>query len=287
MAKMTMPQVLSKLAKLLPSHEPELWESLQPPATGQELELLRESVAPFQVPRDWIELLRWHNGGPWGGPWWPILECGHLLGTTEATEHYRWLCENTEEWQWHRSWLPIAHEGWNQCGIEGAGDERAHVVDGSFPDAARRIAPSLPALLHATCATIEASIPSRPTEFSGATYDSWRASRDAVVKAAYEEYGDWAPMTVHVHALLPELRKKLSEHPRISRLEGPDVRIISREEHVTFRWRDRDTGSTTDTAVRTDALVGLATRDAVSKVVSGLFSDPPPGNLFAHQPLPL
>jgi hypothetical protein len=212
---------------LLPSHEPELWESLQPPATGQALELLRLSVALFEVPTDWIELLRWHNGGPWDGPWWPILECGHILGTTEVIEHYRWLCENTEEWQWHRSWLPIAHEGWSQCGIDGAGDEQGHVVDGSFPGAARRIAPSVPAVLHTTCATIEAGMPSRPTEFSGATYDSWRASRDAVVKATYEEYGEWVPMTVHVHALLPDLRKKLSEHPRISRLEGPDVRTIA------------------------------------------------------------
>lgn len=133
-----MSDVVAWLERLLPAHEPELWASLQPPAEADELESLRQAASPFEVTDEWPELLRWHNGGPWGGPWWPLLESGHLLGVRESIEHYQWLCANTEEWQWHRSWLPIVHDGWAQCGIELDGDYRGLIVDGSFPDPPRR-----------------------------------------------------------------------------------------------------------------------------------------------------
>jgi hypothetical protein len=141
------------------------------------------------LPSELIELLSWRNGGPWGGPWWPIVDCGHLLATTEAIDHYRWLSENTEAWQWHRSWVPFAHEGWYQCGIELAGQQRGLLINGSFPDPPVAWAPSLAALLHATCAAIEVGIPSRPPVFVGAEFESWVAERAAVVEATYDGYG--------------------------------------------------------------------------------------------------
>lgn len=47
MKPMTMPAVIAGLEQVLPAHEPELWENLQPPATEEELALLREAVAPL------------------------------------------------------------------------------------------------------------------------------------------------------------------------------------------------------------------------------------------------
>jgi hypothetical protein len=117
------------------------------------------------------------------------VDAGHLLSAGEGVEHYRWLCDETEEWVWHRSWLPIAHEGWYQCGVELDGEQRGLIVNASFPDAAVPLAPSVPAMLHATCATIEAGIPSRPAVFEGPEFESWLARRAAVVRVTYENYG--------------------------------------------------------------------------------------------------
>ena len=157
MQTMTMPEVIARLEELLPVHEPELWESLEPPAAAGDLEVLRQVVAPFDVADEWIAVLRWHNGGRWS-QWWPLLNSGNLLSARESMEQYQQLCEITEEWQWHRSWLPITHDSWNQCGIELEGDHRGLVIDGSFPDPPRPLAPSVLAMLHATCAVIAAGL---------------------------------------------------------------------------------------------------------------------------------
>jgi hypothetical protein len=158
MKPVTMPAVIAQLEQVLPAHEPELWANLQPPTTDEELTLLRDAVAPFDVVDEWIDLLRWHNGGRWSRRSWPLLDSGNLLGVRETIEHYKLLCGVTEEWQWHRSWLPITHDSWSQCGIELTGEHRGLIVDGSFPDPPRAVAPSLVAMLHATCAVIEAGL---------------------------------------------------------------------------------------------------------------------------------
>lgn len=116
------------------------------------------SSGPVDVVDDWIDLLRWHNGGRWSRRSWPLLDPGHVLGVRETIEHYELLCGVTEEWQWHRSWLPITHDSWSQCGIELGGEHRGLIVDGSFPDPPLALAPSLVAMLHATCAVIEAGL---------------------------------------------------------------------------------------------------------------------------------
>ena len=284
MATMTMAEVIAWLDELLPSGAPELWASLQPGATDHDLELLREAVEPLPIPSVWTELLRWRNGGSWGGPWWPVIDSGHLLGVSEAIDHYRWLCDNVDDWAWHRSWIPITHDSWNQCGVEAGTEETGLVLDGSFPDPPRRVAPSLVALLHAVCATIEAGVPSQPDEYKGPKYETWRARRDAVVTATYEEYGPWTTMTVHAHALLPQLKRALTEDRRVVLLDGPVVQSINREEQITFAWLERDGSSSTETSVRTNACAGLPIEEAVERIVNGLFEERPPRSLFAERP---
>jgi hypothetical protein len=51
------------------------------------------------------------------------------------------MVAEVDEWQWHRSWLPITHDAWSQCGVELEGETRGAIVDGSFPV---RPGPSLP-----------------------------------------------------------------------------------------------------------------------------------------------
>lgn len=193
MRTLTVSEAITRLEHLLPLHEPDLWASLQPPATPDAVDALRATIAPHDLPSDFVEVLSWRNGGPWGGPWWPILECGHLLSTDEIIDHYRWLCGNTDEWQWRRSWLPIAHDGWNQCGIELDGEQRGLVVNGSFPDPPAPWAPSLVAVLHATCAALEAKLPSQPRVFKGPEFESWIEKQAAVVAATYGPYGGLPP----------------------------------------------------------------------------------------------
>jgi hypothetical protein len=109
------------------------------------------------------------------------------LGTSEAAAHYQWLCENTEEWQWSRSWLPLTHEGWNQCGIEVGSDQPGILIDASFPDPPRAIAPSLVALLHASCAVIEAGLyDEEPVRTRDGTYR--RVKQRAVIKPTFSLY---------------------------------------------------------------------------------------------------
>jgi hypothetical protein len=135
-----------------------------------------------------IELLAWRNGGAWGGPWWPIIDCGHLLGAGEAVDHYRWLCENTEEWQWRRSWLAVAHEGWNQCGVELNGHYQGLVIDGRFPDPPRPVAASLVALLHGSSAVLEAGLQHEErAETADGTYA--RVQQTALLRPNYQLYG--------------------------------------------------------------------------------------------------
>jgi hypothetical protein len=144
-------------------------------------------MAPLEVDEEWIELLRWHNGGRWCQRWWPILDSGHLLDVGETIEHYKWLCASTEEWQWHRTWLPITHDSWQQCGIELDGGHRGLVIDGSFPDPPRGVAPSLVALLHATCAVIEAGL--QDEEPARRPYADVRVRQKELVDPIYALYG--------------------------------------------------------------------------------------------------
>jgi SMI1 / KNR4 family (SUKH-1) len=184
---LTVTEALSWLEHLLPSRAPRLWESLRPPATDEEIRSLRLAIAPFELPVDYEHLLRWRNGAqPGPGTWWPILDCGPLLSAGEAAKHYRWLVAEAEECQWHRSWLPIVHDAWAQCGVELDGEHRGVIVDGSFPDPAVAVAPSLAAVLHATCEFV-ANVPD--FDRSRRLKPSFDPETKPLLAPVYEPYG--------------------------------------------------------------------------------------------------
>lgn len=183
--RMTMAEALSRLEDLLPSRAPSLWESLRPPATDEDIGSLRQAVAPFELCSECEQLLRWRNGAdPVPGSCWPILDCGPLLSASDAAEHYRWMVDEGEEW--HRSWLPFVHDAWAQCGVELSESHRGVIVDGSFPDPPVAIAPSLTAVLHATC-EIVANDPEfdRPRRLK----PSFDPEMQALLAPIYEPYG--------------------------------------------------------------------------------------------------
>jgi hypothetical protein len=64
MGPMTVSEAIVWLEQTLPTRLPELWESLAPPSSAGELELLRAAVAPLEVPLELEAVLSWHNGGP-------------------------------------------------------------------------------------------------------------------------------------------------------------------------------------------------------------------------------
>jgi cell wall assembly regulator SMI1 len=155
--------VLERLSVVLPERAPALWESLRAPASLADLDALRQAVDPFELPHDVVTLLRWHDGqgkAPVWPPWWPSISCGPLLSAARAAEHYTRLRDETEDWQWNPLWLPVAHEGWNQAGVEMTPDRSGVVVDASFGNAGVNVvAPSLAAMLDAAADMIEAGLP--------------------------------------------------------------------------------------------------------------------------------
>lgn len=147
---------LCRLRVVLERHAPEFLATLRPPVDEVDLESLRESVAPYSLPGEIDTWFRWADGQVVGARWWPSLECGPLLSASAAGDYYQWLKANVPTWQWNPLWLPIAHEGWNQAGAELAGDALGVIIDASFPEPPRVIAPTLTAMVRVSADMVEA-----------------------------------------------------------------------------------------------------------------------------------
>jgi hypothetical protein len=113
-----------------------------------------------------------------------------LLGAARAAEHYTWLLSqndvDAEERLWNPLWLPIAHHGWAQTGVEMAPDRAGVIIDAGFGDPAFVIvAPSLNAMLDVTADMLEAGIPLRaPPDLEPHTL--WREQRQGIIDRRVE-----------------------------------------------------------------------------------------------------
>jgi hypothetical protein len=174
----TVQAALDRLTTVLPAQAPAVWESLRPSAGQAALDVVRQAIAPYELPSEICALWQWADGQERGAPWWPAIECGPLLCSADAADHYKWLGHNAEPAQWCSFWLPIAHDGWNQAAVEIAPDGPGVVIDASFPDAPRVIAPTLAVMLDVTAEMVEA-VDGAPPEDSDAR--EWRARRDAIL----------------------------------------------------------------------------------------------------------
>jgi cell wall assembly regulator SMI1 len=186
MNRVTLPVLLERLKRLLPVHEPDVWASLRDPVSERALYELAAVVAPHPLPGEFVELLRWHDGQ--ADVWWPLMACGPLLGAAQAAHTY--TLQRDDE-VWHPSWLPIAAEGWYIVGIEMTGEYEGLLIEASSPEMPHPLAPSLTAMLHATCDVLEAGIRAESVDIDGDEQAS--RERNAIAEGRYVEYGGLPP----------------------------------------------------------------------------------------------
>jgi hypothetical protein len=152
-------QVLDRLGGVLPERAPALWKSLRAPVGAADLDALRRTVEPYELPGEVVAMLRWADGqDPERGwqLWWPSISCGPLLSAARAAEQYRFFRDKAEDWQWSPLWLPVAHDGWNQAGVEMVTDRPGAVIDASSHDPdVTVVAPSLAAMLDVAADLLE------------------------------------------------------------------------------------------------------------------------------------
>jgi len=157
-----MARALARLADVLPRCGPELWASLGGPVSDDDLEALRGAVAPFVLPAELVLLLRTHDGQPEHQgtrlPWWPSMDMGPLLPARVMAEGQLQLREHVEPWQWSRAWLSISREGWWQSVLDLSSPQGGVVVDASWPDLPRVVAPSLVHVLDGVSTLAEAGL---------------------------------------------------------------------------------------------------------------------------------
>lgn len=142
---------LQRLDAALPLGAPWLVPTLRPPVIEQDLQALREAVAPWPLPADLCTYLSWHDGQLDAEPyeWWPTLEAGELLPVQRMIRTYESFCAEGFMGPWPRGWLPLTAEGWYATAIELVQDRPAVLIDVSV-DHWQPVAPSLAALFHAT-----------------------------------------------------------------------------------------------------------------------------------------
>jgi cell wall assembly regulator SMI1 len=137
-----MAETLRRVELEIPSLAPALWENLRGPVDDEALTALRAAVWPMPLPAELEVLLRWHDGQPAHGEWWPTLGCGPLLGADRIVDNVQFFRE-TEPWQWSHAWIPVAQEGWYQAAVDAVPERSGTVIDASWPDRPRAVAPSL------------------------------------------------------------------------------------------------------------------------------------------------
>jgi hypothetical protein len=147
---------LARLDALLRTHDAELAETLNPSVGNEDLELLRELVLPYQLHPDVETLLRWHDGLE-AARSWPVIS-GPLLSARQIADHHRFMTDICEPFQWSRSWLPFAHEGWYTTVVECALPLAGTVIDASFPDAPSPKSFSLAHVMGRVCDLVEAGV---------------------------------------------------------------------------------------------------------------------------------
>lgn len=175
-----MAEALERLDRVVPD---DVRASLRPPVSEDDLDALRIAVGPFEVPDDVVTLLRWADGQEsLGDPWWPLLDAGVLESAVAAAHSYRWLCTETEDWQWNPLWLPVVRAEHVQAAVEMTADRPGVVLDGSFGTEVTVVAPSLVAVIAGTAEMLEAGVPFYPPDHGD--YGAWRSSQQAILDAA-------------------------------------------------------------------------------------------------------
>jgi len=190
---------LQRLDAALTTGAPILKSTLRPPATEQDLQALRDAIAPWPLPTDLLAYLRWHDGQSDAFPieWWPTLDAGVLTPVQYMIKNYETFCSKGFMGPWPRGWLPLTQEGWNATALELV-PERPAVLISIGVDHRRVIAPSLAAMFHVTAdlaenraliAMSESRVLTAEDPWPG---EAWEASYAAIQRATSLRYaGAW------------------------------------------------------------------------------------------------
>jgi hypothetical protein len=177
---------LGRLDLLLPEKAPTVAAALRAPVTERDLHLLRDAVAPIGLPDDLRELLSWHDGMAFDPPaWWPLMASGPLLSASDISDFYAFCCSDDMPEGWRASWLPIASDRSFSAAVETSGPATGLVIEASEPDEARPLAPSLTAMLHATCEVLESDLPEHLDRVAD---QDLHDERQRIVSEVYEVY---------------------------------------------------------------------------------------------------
>jgi hypothetical protein len=138
-----MTEALRRLGLDLPASAPALYDGLRGPAAADALEALRAAVAPMPLPEELEVFLRAHDGQALDADWWPTLDCGPLLSCDDIVAFLGSMRATAEPWQWSVAWIPVAHEQWYQAAVDAVPERSGTVIDASWPDPPRSVAPTL------------------------------------------------------------------------------------------------------------------------------------------------
>lgn len=138
-----MAEALRRIDRDLPTLAPELWSSLRGPADDAAIDDLRSAVAPAPLPEELETLLRSHDGQPTHDVWWPTLYRGPLLGARDLVKQVTFFRTCTEPWQWSAAWIPVTQEQWYQAALDSVPERSGTIIDASWPDTPRAVAPTL------------------------------------------------------------------------------------------------------------------------------------------------
>ncbi|MBD8729473.1 hypothetical protein [Frigoribacterium sp. CFBP 13707] len=147
-----MTEVLRRLRMDLPHLAPALWDSVRGPADDDVREALRAAVEPMPLPDELDVFLRAHDGQSSGAGWWPTLDSGPPLSGQQIAEQVTWSRSDGEHSQWSVAWIPVTHEQWYQAVLDAVPERSGTVIDASWPDLPRAMAPSF---AHAVDAVID------------------------------------------------------------------------------------------------------------------------------------
>jgi hypothetical protein len=190
---MSLEESLERLDDLLPEREPEFWATLKPPVSESDLDALRRQLDPYELHKELVALLRWHDGQSdpeHNEGAWPLIECGPLLSAQGACEFHAidFLAESIEIGTWSASWVPITAIRHSVAAVEMAAPLDGLVIDASFGDKPWPRAQSLAAMMHAICVLVEEGFPLREPRGQGLTAERW-LEREDLIRPFHTVYG--------------------------------------------------------------------------------------------------
>jgi cell wall assembly regulator SMI1 len=136
MSKLT--TILQEIDHHIADKHPKIKDSLQPPISDQELDILQAAL-PFQLPPDIVTVLKWHNGQKKNSytSIFPELMVFSLLNADQILSAYTFLTTDPDIQQpYEKNWLPIMANGGGDYAVLDA--ESGQIIHYLHDDQARK-----------------------------------------------------------------------------------------------------------------------------------------------------